>query len=210
MNQTAAPHYYKLSADQGDAMSQSNYGWCLDYGEGVAMDKVFAAHYYKLSADQGNMMGQSRTHSPVGYPNPHSVASFARVFAPLARIGGFDDRSTKTRNTQNRSPTASRPLKKKPQASAFSRRIGQQSAIFIAPLASEAMRNRRASAIPTTAFAFAVEAHHSDPAETTSATCSRSENPRHSKRKPIGAKINGRGRFHITLSNRHCSIPSFT
>jgi TPR repeat protein len=53
-----ATYYYKLSADQGDAGGQSNYGFCLEHGRGVNMDLKMAAYYYKLSADQKDAAGQ--------------------------------------------------------------------------------------------------------------------------------------------------------
>jgi TPR repeat protein len=81
MNKTLAAHYYKLSADQGDAIAQHNYGRCLDKGEGVEMNKSLAAHYYKLSADQGNSHAQSDYDRCLAQDEGPSVLS---VFA-----GGF-------------------------------------------------------------------------------------------------------------------------
>jgi TPR repeat protein len=56
----SAAHYFKLSADQGDADGQFCYGICLRYGKGVSSDMRTAAHYFQLSADQGNAVGQVR------------------------------------------------------------------------------------------------------------------------------------------------------
>jgi TPR repeat protein len=53
MNKSLAAHYYKLSADQGNARAQFNYGFMLLHGDGISMNKSLAAHYFKLSADQG-------------------------------------------------------------------------------------------------------------------------------------------------------------
>jgi TPR repeat protein len=53
-----AAHYYQLSADQGDAGGQLNYGICLEHGSGVARDLEMAAHYYRLSANQGDLFAQ--------------------------------------------------------------------------------------------------------------------------------------------------------
>jgi TPR repeat protein len=53
-----AAYYYKLSAAQGDARGQHNYGCCLEHGRGVEKDLKLAAYYFKLSADQGNTRGQ--------------------------------------------------------------------------------------------------------------------------------------------------------
>jgi TPR repeat protein len=41
-----------LSADQGIAEAQLNYGNCLAKGDGIAMNKSQAAHYFEMSADQ--------------------------------------------------------------------------------------------------------------------------------------------------------------
>jgi TPR repeat protein len=56
MDKSLAAHYFKLSADQGNAYGQCNYGVCLRDGDGVVMDKSLAAHYFKLSADQGDAL----------------------------------------------------------------------------------------------------------------------------------------------------------
>jgi TPR repeat protein len=53
-----AARCYKLSADQGHARGQFNYGVCLEFGKGVEIDLGLAALCYKLSADQGNSNGQ--------------------------------------------------------------------------------------------------------------------------------------------------------
>jgi TPR repeat protein len=53
-----AAHYFKLSADQGNANGQWRYGECLRDGKGIPIDLEGAAHYFKLSADQGNAAGQ--------------------------------------------------------------------------------------------------------------------------------------------------------
>jgi TPR repeat protein len=54
----SAAHYFKLSADQGNAFGQCCYGICLRDGTGISQDLISAAHYFKLSADQGNTGGQ--------------------------------------------------------------------------------------------------------------------------------------------------------
>ena len=46
--------YFKMAADQGDAVAQFNYGVCLYRGEGVPLDFSEAARYYKMAADQGS------------------------------------------------------------------------------------------------------------------------------------------------------------
>jgi TPR repeat protein len=42
-------HYFKLSADQGDAIAQHRYGICLRDGIGVKKDPALAAHYLESS-----------------------------------------------------------------------------------------------------------------------------------------------------------------
>jgi TPR repeat protein len=44
----------KQRADEGDAIAQWQYGFCLLKGEGVSLDLQNAAQYFKLSAAQGN------------------------------------------------------------------------------------------------------------------------------------------------------------
>jgi TPR repeat protein len=46
-------YFYELSAHQGFARVQFNYGVMLENGEGIPMDESLAANYFKLSADQG-------------------------------------------------------------------------------------------------------------------------------------------------------------
>jgi hypothetical protein len=53
-NQSAAAHYFKLSADQGNPSAQFNYGVCLQNGQGVSTNQSAAAHYFKLATDQGD------------------------------------------------------------------------------------------------------------------------------------------------------------
>jgi TPR repeat protein len=60
MNKSLAAHYYKLSADQGFANAQFNYGVCLETGSGIEMNKSLAAHYFKLAADQGHPQARLR------------------------------------------------------------------------------------------------------------------------------------------------------
>ena len=60
-----AARYCKLSADQGNACGQYNYGYCLEHGKGVEKDVCEAARYFKLAArsfkmaDQGDADTQS-------------------------------------------------------------------------------------------------------------------------------------------------------
>jgi TPR repeat protein len=58
INKSLAAHYYRLSADQGIAVAQFNYGLMLNNGDGISINKSLAAHYFKLSADQGSAVSQ--------------------------------------------------------------------------------------------------------------------------------------------------------
>jgi TPR repeat protein len=53
-----AARWKKLAAE-GDATGQYNYGYCLQYGEGVDRDLSEAARYYKMAADQGLAIAQN-------------------------------------------------------------------------------------------------------------------------------------------------------
>jgi TPR repeat protein len=45
-----------LSADQGHAAAQFNFGGMVFHADGLLMNKSLAAHYFRLSADHGNAM----------------------------------------------------------------------------------------------------------------------------------------------------------
>jgi TPR repeat protein len=45
---------YKLTADQGNLLGQSQYGICLQNGIGIEQSIEGAMQYYKLAADDGN------------------------------------------------------------------------------------------------------------------------------------------------------------
>jgi TPR repeat protein len=48
----------QLSADQGDARAELAYGFLVDNGKGIPINKSRAAYYSKLLADQGNAQAQ--------------------------------------------------------------------------------------------------------------------------------------------------------
>jgi TPR repeat protein len=52
-----AAEYYKLCADQGEAVGQNNLRFCLMMGLGVAKDPVRAVEYFKLAMAQGQCFG---------------------------------------------------------------------------------------------------------------------------------------------------------
>ena len=58
-NRKLAVDWYRKSADQGNALAQTNLGFCYENGEGVAKDIKQAAFWYRQSAEQGNAMGQN-------------------------------------------------------------------------------------------------------------------------------------------------------
>jgi TPR repeat protein len=53
-----AARWYRLSADQGNAVAQTKLGQCYAAGSGVAHDDAEAARWYRLSADQGRLIAQ--------------------------------------------------------------------------------------------------------------------------------------------------------
>ena len=50
---------FRLAADQGDALAQSNLGWLYANGRGVVKNDAEAARWYRLAADQGRANAQS-------------------------------------------------------------------------------------------------------------------------------------------------------
>jgi TPR repeat protein len=49
---------YESALDQSDPVTQVNYAFCLEHGNGVPVDLCRAASYYKLAADQHYADGQ--------------------------------------------------------------------------------------------------------------------------------------------------------
>ncbi len=54
-----AVRWYRLAAEQGGALAQSNLGFMYASGNGVPEDLVFAYMWFTLSAAQGNETAQS-------------------------------------------------------------------------------------------------------------------------------------------------------
>lgn len=52
-NYTQAVFWCQKAAEQGDTGTQYNLGWCLENGEGTAIDKAKALDWYRQAADQG-------------------------------------------------------------------------------------------------------------------------------------------------------------
>ena len=53
-----AVKWYRLAADQGDAMAQANLGTKYANGEGVPRDYVLAYMWWNLGAARGNELGR--------------------------------------------------------------------------------------------------------------------------------------------------------
>eukprot|EP00245_Coleochaete_scutata_P017141 TRINITY_DN8262_c0_g1_i10.p1 TRINITY_DN8262_c0_g1~~TRINITY_DN8262_c0_g1_i10.p1 ORF type:complete len:156 (-),score=32.91 TRINITY_DN8262_c0_g1_i10:203-670(-) len=60
---TEAVKWFRLLAEQGDALGQCNLGVCYEIGYGVAKDLKEAVKWYRRSAEQGNAMGRRTTKS---------------------------------------------------------------------------------------------------------------------------------------------------
>jgi TPR repeat protein len=57
-NYTAAVKWYRLSANQGNAMGQNSLGYMYNFGDGVPLNYVEAAKWFRLAADQGDADAQ--------------------------------------------------------------------------------------------------------------------------------------------------------
>ena len=53
-NYSVAVAYWTIGADQGNAYSQRNLGYCYDLGYGVTKDYTEAAKWYRKAAEQGH------------------------------------------------------------------------------------------------------------------------------------------------------------
>ena len=54
-----AVKWYRLAAEQGDALAQNNLGAMYDNGEGVPQDYAEAVKWYRLAAEQGYALAQN-------------------------------------------------------------------------------------------------------------------------------------------------------
>jgi TPR repeat protein len=88
-----AAHYFKLAADQGDAIGQYNYGHSLQNGENVSKDFKDATYSYKLAAHEGHSL--SRWHFSVCVSECALVCSDPKLeadyFEFFASLGYADD-----------------------------------------------------------------------------------------------------------------------
>ena len=70
-NQVEAVRWYRLAAEQGEAMAQANLGFCYYDGRGVGKNYAEAVKWYSKAADQGNASAQ--TNLGVCYENGQGV-----------------------------------------------------------------------------------------------------------------------------------------
>jgi TPR repeat protein len=54
-----AMHWFRLAADQGNAVAQTNLGVMYYHGHGVSQNLGEAVHWFRLAADQGNAVAQT-------------------------------------------------------------------------------------------------------------------------------------------------------
>jgi TPR repeat protein len=83
IGESLAAHYFKLSADQGNADAQYSYGIAFAIGQGIGIDKSLAAHYYKLSAAQGNADAQLAYGFGMNIPRFLLLVSVMETFVDL-------------------------------------------------------------------------------------------------------------------------------
>ena len=85
--------WYRLAADQGEALAQSNLGFMYANGEGVPEDDTEAVRWYRLAADQGDawtqanlgVMFENGEGTPQDFVEAHMWANLA---ASWSRCGG--------------------------------------------------------------------------------------------------------------------------
>ena len=74
-----AVQWYRLAADQGNVLAQSNLGLMYQSGLGVPQNDTEASKWYRLAADQGNAYAQSNLgfmyHNGQGVPQDYVQAS---------------------------------------------------------------------------------------------------------------------------------------
>jgi TPR repeat protein len=76
-NDAEAARWFRLAADQGDALAQYNLGTMYYTGRGVPEDDAEAVRWYRLAADQGHAGAQynlgARRAARAGSDNGSSV-----------------------------------------------------------------------------------------------------------------------------------------
>ena len=84
--------WYRLAADQGFAVAQSNLGFMYAEGQGVPQDYVEAVKCYRLAADQG--LADAQFSLGLRYAQGQGVPQdYVEAYAwfSLAAAGGFAD-----------------------------------------------------------------------------------------------------------------------
>ena len=74
-----AVRWYRLAAEQGDALAQSNLGFMYGNGDGVPKDLVFAYMWFNFSAAQGNETAQSNEERIEQYMTRDQIAEAQRL-----------------------------------------------------------------------------------------------------------------------------------
>jgi TPR repeat protein len=54
-----AAKWYRLAADQGDALAETNLGLMYNFGDGVPQDYAEAVKWYRLGANHGDALAQT-------------------------------------------------------------------------------------------------------------------------------------------------------
>ena len=71
--------WYRLAAEQGDALAQTNLGFMYGNGDGAPRDLVFAYMWFNLSAAQGNETAQSNEERIEQYMIREQIAEAQRL-----------------------------------------------------------------------------------------------------------------------------------
>jgi hypothetical protein len=95
-----AVKWYRLAADQGDAMAQFNLGLMYSGGPGVPQDYKEAAKWYRLAADQGNAIAQNNLGAM--YKSGQGVSSSRVVAYALFNVSAAGDASANNKAAKNR------------------------------------------------------------------------------------------------------------
>ena len=74
-----AVRWYRLAAEQGDALAQTNLGFMYANANGVPEDLVFAYLWFNLSAAQGNEIAQSNEEKIEQYLTREQIAEAQRL-----------------------------------------------------------------------------------------------------------------------------------
>jgi TPR repeat protein len=78
-NYAEAAKWYRLSADQGLAMSQTLLGQMYAHGEGVPQDYVLAHMWFNLAAAQGDQLAAGQRKSVAADMTPAQIAEAQKL-----------------------------------------------------------------------------------------------------------------------------------